>query len=98
MNEAKSLQITFSDGSIWRIPALFIANHRADYYVKKDKDTTLEKEIEFVLTDEYELEDWAKNNMDFRDVKEVAVRVKCPKDCDYDKEWCNAEYVTIRED
>ena len=76
MNKAKSLRMTFSDGSIWEIPALFIAEHRAKYYSKKDKDTTFEKEIDFALTDEYEFEDWAQNNMDFSDVKVCAVRVK----------------------
>lgn len=101
MMSEKILVVTFSDGTRWQIPALFIARHRAAYYAKletelngADYQEIFDGEVEFALEDEYELEDWAKNNMNWIDVVLVARRLPDGK-CDYAKEWMNAEMEAV---
>lgn len=97
MGQIKSLIVIMPDRTRWKIPALFIAEERAKYYVEHDGDPSIfDDEIEFALTDEYELLDWASNNMNWSDV--VSVAEKLPDEevsCDYERAWPNAERRTI---
>ena len=85
------------DGSIYEVPVLFIAMDRARYYAKID-DVELNESlnndtIPLFLDDEYEIADWAKNNMDWDDVKNVAKQVKGPSNVDFQEGWVNGEYA-----
>ena len=102
----KYLRVRFSNGEEYDIPAEFIARERAEYYVTRDIDRgdtkeedckkEIQAEIEFALKDDSEIVDWAFNNMDWEDVKEVAQKVEVePEKINYEREWCNIDHDII---
>lgn len=90
------------DGSKWDVPAIFIAKHRAAYYAKLDTgeasgpeyDEAFQAEVEHALKDTYEITDWASNNMNWSDVRPVAV-MHTAVAFDYEEGWANGEKVLI---
>ncbi len=99
----KKLQVTFSNGDTFQIPAHNIAHARADYYARRDEEKGDGKYDE-IYPEEYlfscsnsELLDWAANNCNFSDFKDVAVKIKNIKDFSHEKEWCNADIKIKRE-
>lgn len=94
----KLLVVEMSDGKRWAIPALLVAKDRAAYYAKLDSeqgdddyDTIYKEELDYTLSDDYELIDWAHNNMNWSDVSEHAILVYTEKrSANYEKEWINA--------
>lgn len=96
------LLVTFSNGRIFKIPASIIAESRATYYAcqvdgEKYNSQKWIEEYEYSLNDSLELIDWAYNNMEWKDVKDLAIEVKNLDDVDYDKEWSNCG-MTIKFD
>lgn len=86
--------ITMSDGSQWEIPVDIIACNRAEFY-KKEFDNDIQKSLDddtavLFEEDEYEVEDWAKNNMNWSDVKDNAKCIKFPES-DYHEDWLNED-------
>ena len=99
----KYILVQFSDRTWWKIPAKIIAESRAKYFAEHDAaigdgtyDEVYKEEYEITINDSVELEDWAKNSMDWEDVKEFAVQDRS-EDADYEKEWCNTEFDFIEE-
>ena len=92
---SRYLRVTMPDGSKWDVPTIFIAANRAKYYAEKDQDTTYEEEFTFTLHDDFELQDWAANNMNWDDVKSHAVEVKLPVEVDYQEGWVNGKKEII---
>jgi hypothetical protein len=94
----KVLLVTFSDGSTWKIEAAKIAENKAAYYAEIDPDTTFDQEFNEVIGDDYALEDWAKGNMDWKDVRPFATLVfQDKKHVNYDHEWSIADMeVTVK--
>jgi len=99
---SKFLRVTFSDGMVYDIPAEFIARARAEYYAesdaKKGENYTeiYNEELKIGLEDEYEIIDWAFNNMDWIDVQAHAVMVaQESKFVDYKEEWANVKNEVI---
>ena len=92
---SKKYVTTMEDGSKWAVPVVAIANSRAEFYAKEfDGDfsrSLAEDTIPLFESDEYEIEDWAQNNMNWSDVREIAVCVSMP-DCDYDEGWVNGDH------
>ena len=94
----KYLVVEMSDGTQWAIPAMVIVKDRAEYYAKEDVkwgcgeyDEIYKEEIIEAMSDEYEITDWAANNMDWEDVWRHAIRLKTsPPEVNYHKEWTNA--------
>ena len=95
----KYLIVTMSDNSQWKIPAQYIAELRAKYYATSDceKDKSLvysnvfKEEVEYALTDTCEIVDWASNNMNWSDVKDIAWELPSKKkELDFEDEWPNA--------
>ena len=76
--ENKVLRITMPDSSKWDVPVIIIANDRANYYkyeFNNDLNESLEKDtLPLFRESDYEIVDWAANNMDWDDVKEFAKR------------------------
>lgn len=75
----KYIRMTRTDGVVFDIPVNIIAYHRAQYYAHEfdgyvsrslAKDT-----VPLFLDDDYNILDWAENNMDWEDVKEFARRI-----------------------
>ena len=76
--------ITLSNGEVWAIPAQIIVDNRDEYYKDEKEDTV--KFIRNKELDEYEIEDWAKNNMNWADVKEYAEKVESGQFPDFEDE------------
>lgn len=77
--ETKFLKVTMPDGSKWKVSIRVIAEHRARYFGSEPKHTfecALKNTLELFEDDEYEVEDWASNNMDWSDVEKHAERIK----------------------
>jgi hypothetical protein len=74
----KYLYFKTSDGETWKLPKLFIAEHRARHYANRDKDTTFESEVNYVMGDNYEANDWMRNNMNTEDYEKAMIQVKGP--------------------
>ncbi len=91
------LHITMSDGSVWSVPVYEIAYHRAEYYAKEfDGDVIRslnEDTIPLFEGDEFEIRDWAQNNMDWKDVEATLVS-PAPKS-DYQDGWVNSDDKVI---
>jgi hypothetical protein len=75
----KFLTIKMGDSSIWQVPVRTIAENRASYYSNNSKSYkgTMEehlkdKTIPLFNSDDFEIEDWAKNNMNWIDLKPTA--------------------------
>ena len=95
----KRLCVRFSDGRSYWIPARFIAEHRAKYYAGLDSvqdgadfQEVFETEVELALGDSFELQDWARNNMNWSDVPR-AKRTRMSdieSRADLNGEWANA--------
>ncbi|WP_168377819.1 hypothetical protein [Acinetobacter cumulans] len=91
----KNYVVVMEDGSKWAVPVRFIAEHRAKYFAERDNVSIAESLNEdtspLFEEDEYEIHDWAANNLNFSDVKGVAKMVS-PPDVDYEDGWANGEY------
>lgn len=91
----KNYVVTMEDGSRWAVPVRFIAEHRAKYFAEKDGVSIAESLNEdtspLFEEDDYEIHDWAANNLNFSDVKNVAKMIS-PADVDYEDGWANGEY------
>ena len=93
-------RITMSNGDMWSIPVWTIMLNRAEYYAKVDDipiDESLNEDtIPLFRDDEDEIEDWARNNMDWEDVMNVAEFTGADKgSVDYQEEWKNPKDVEI---
>lgn len=85
----KYLRVTMPDGSRWDVPALLIAQNRATEMVTLDSETSFDEEVKFALADDYEIHDWAVNNMNWRDVVLQAQIVNEGREVDYQDGWIN---------
>lgn len=94
----KYLQVEMPDGSKWAIPVHVIAMNRAAYYAKND-GMTIEDSLNndtnpLFESDEFEIEDWAANNMNWIDVEHLAICTS-KAEIDYDDGWANGEKEII---
>lgn len=91
----KYYKIKMSNGKQYKIPVAVIANDRAKYYAKEfdgDLEKSLNEDtIPLFESDEYEIEDWAKNNMNWHEVLPHAIRIYESDSYDYESGWINAE-------
>jgi len=98
--ENKMLRIEMPDGSKWDIPVMIIARNRAEYYKDEfggDVEKSLKEDTLLLFAeDEYEIHDWAANNMNWSDVAEHAKEVIGEKkEVDFEEGWCNGEYEIV---
>jgi len=98
---SRKIEITFSNGRVYSIPAKIVAEHRADYYATKFEgeegtyDEIFEKEM-WALDDDNELVIWLSNNMNWEDVKDEAKEQRI-KEIDKSKEFTNADKEIVDE-
>lgn len=87
----KYLLVEMPDFSVWRVPVQVIADAMTDYYVEQcgeDREKA-KTETELLFTEnEFEIEYWASENMDWDAVKPHAVRVS-DGEVDYREGWIN---------
>jgi len=98
---SKQLVVVFSNGEKWAIPAEFIARNRAVYLAVEidglipettEYNTEVKEEIEYTLSDDYEIVDWARGNMNWSDLKGAARKIATvEKKLDYESEWMSTE-------
>jgi hypothetical protein len=102
--EDKYLRVTMPDGSRWDVPVIVIARDRAAHYAFENEDGSAEQSLAedtgpLFLEDDYAIEDWAANEMDWSDVAPYATRVVTPepKPQDYQEGWVDGdkEVVTV---
>lgn len=89
------LVVTMPDGSEWAVPVEVIARHRAAHYASEyegDVERSLREDTWFLFEDdEFNVEDWAANNMDWSDVEEHARKVADHEAPDFQEGWVNGE-------
>jgi hypothetical protein len=94
LNMKKYMTIEMPDKSVWQVPVAVIASNRAEAYKHEfggDVFRSLNEDtIPLFKDDEYAIEDWAANNMNWRDVAKHAVMVS-GGDVDYQEGWVNGE-------
>ena len=92
----KYLLVTMPDNSIWSIPTRLIAENRNDYYIKVrgENAADVEAETEKLFADDYEVIDWAVNNMNWSDVADEAVLAK-RAETDYQEGWLEGDKELI---
>jgi len=103
--ENKFLKVTMPDGSKWKIPVRIIAEHRARYYFEKKKEfknleeSLKEDTLPLFEEDEYEIEDWSSNKMDWTDVEKYAIKIKDNQMSseDFQEGWVNGEKEIVEE-
>lgn len=94
--ENKQVYLTFSDGSIWRLPINRVATHHADWlfnWLREEHPTFLDAWKEVIARyndDEEQIINWLKNNMEYEDVQPFLLEVKGP-DKTYKDEFPNME-------
>ena len=91
----KYLRVTMPDGSKWDVPVMLIVHNRAKLYAETDPETSFDKEVEYALNDEYEIEDWAANNMNWEDVVLQAQIVEEARGVDYQEGWINGDQEIV---
>lgn len=100
----KFYRITMPDGSKWDVPVEVIVHNRATYYsnlgdvTPEKKDEVYAHEVKFAMESEYEIQDWAENNMDWSDVAWAADIVVEDdfQEINFQEGWVNGvkEFVT----
>ena len=92
-NIQKMYVVEMPDGSKWGVQVGYIALNRAASYAEDFGEDFQEvlNETCTLFEDEYEIHDWASGNMDWSDVKDVAVQIVPPK-TDYQEGWINGDY------
>ncbi len=91
----KCLKVRFPNGDLFVVPARVIAEDRAKYYSTVDGydkgSNEWEAEVQNALNDEFEIYDWAGNNMDWADLVPYAKKIEDLTDLDYEDEWSEAK-------
>ncbi|OTG93622.1 hypothetical protein B9T24_14225 [Acinetobacter sp. ANC 4654] len=91
----KNYVVEMEDNSKWAVPVRIIAEHRAKYFAKKDgislEESLNDDTVPLFESNDYEIHDWAANNLNFSDVQHVAKQIGMP-DVDYEDGWANGEY------
>ncbi len=79
----KYIRVEMPDFSKWDIPADFVAKARAKYYADKESTNNFKtwnkvysEEYKYTMEDDYELTDWLACNMNWKDVKGIAIKVE----------------------
>jgi len=99
----KNYVVTMPDGSRWAVPVKLIAQSRAEYYADMNFDGDMEKSMKedtlpLFESDPHAIENWARNNMDWADVRAQAVQVLPPSnEVDWDEGWANGKVEIVDE-
>ena len=95
----KALTVTMPDGSVLAVPVEMIARNRAANYAKEfDGDverSLVEDTIPLFESDEYEVTDWAVNNMNWSDFDGHQIKIKDAPPPDFQDAWMCGEKSVI---
>lgn len=92
----KDYRVTMPDGSVWSVPVDVIAINRAKFYVEEGEfvsigDSLREDTIPLFSGDDYEIQDWAKNNMCWSEVSAIAAMVSPATFVSMREGWINGQ-------
>ena len=92
----KYFTVELNDGSIWGVPVEMIARNRAAYYADEfdgDVEASLKEDtLPLFEEDDYQIEDWAVNNMNWSDFDGHQFKLKEADKPDFQGAWlCNAK-------
>jgi hypothetical protein len=91
----KWLKVTMPDGTHWNVSVELVAHNRALYYAKSEEITYLLAlhETKELFKNNWEVIDWATNNMDWDDVRLTAWKSHEPADeIGYQEGWVNGDH------
>lgn len=81
--EKKDIIITFPSGYKYKVPIFPVAETIARYYTERavedsdrSYDEIFEDELQRALKDDYVVQDWVKNNMNWEDIEDEAELVE----------------------
>lgn len=86
------LVTTMPDGSRWAVPLEMIADNRHAAYT----DDSLEATLHYLDRHPDEAIDWARNNMNWEDVKRHATQIDGPARVDFQDGWVNGYHEIIK--
>lgn len=85
------MTIEMPDGSKWGVPVEMIARHRATHYASEfgcDVEQSLaEDTIPLFESDDYEIQDWAMNNMNWNDFDGCQIKLSDAPAPDFQAAW-----------
>ncbi len=92
----KLMTVEMPDGSKWGVPVEMIARNRAAHYAKREFDGDVERSlaedtIPLFEEDDYEIQDWAVNNMNWCDFDGHQVKVSDAPTPDFQDAWLSGE-------
>lgn len=97
------LRVTMTDGSVWEVPVSVIAKSREKSYREMGRHDLSDPENSDLLAaefereaDDYDIADWAGNNMNWSDVKDVAVQVSPPPPPNFEEGWMNGKKKVVQ--
>ena len=89
------MRVTMEDGSRYDVPVMVIATNRAEHYKDEfggDLQRSLDEDtLPLFEQDEFEIQDWAQNNMNWDEVEGKATKVEEPVKIDFQEGWMNGE-------
>lgn len=89
----KLMTIEMPDGSKWGVPVALIARNRATHYASEfggDVERSLvEDTLPLFEESDYEISDWAKNQMNWSDFDGYQVKVSDSPPPDFQEAWIN---------
>lgn len=98
--EDKYLRVTMEDYSQWDVPVKLIIENRAKYYFSEfgdefeNMESAIQDTVDF-FSDEYEIHNWAANNMNWDEVVGQAIQVTQPRPADYEDGWGTGEWEVV---
>ena len=90
----KYLTVEMPDGSIWGVPVEMIAKNRAAHYASEfggDVERSLAEDTLPLFEDDYEIQDWAVNNMHWSSFDGHHVKLRDALPPDFLRVWMNGE-------
>lgn len=91
----KYLTMKVSDGSTWGVPVAMIARNRAAHYAKEFDDnierSLAEDTIPLFNSSDYDIEDWAVNNMNWSDFTGHHVKLREGTGIDFQEAWMECD-------
>lgn len=89
----KFMTIEMPDGSVWGVPVDMISRNRAAHYASEfggDVERSLtEDTLPMFESDEYEIQDWAADQMNWSDFDGHQVKIKDAPPPDFQQAWMN---------
>ena len=92
MGKKRYYTVKMENGDVYGVPAEVIAKHYAEAYAEEDYQKNYDLMMSWFDKKDYEFEDYAANNMDWKDVSYYAQLLKTKRQVDFQEGWVNGEH------